>query len=637
LKYNIDSKRDSMQERATQSSPSNTSPASAIVPQSSLQDTSEPLYFSPLPIQCKLSVGAVDDPLETEADAIADKVMRMPESSFIQRKCFQCEDEETAQRKPLASFIQKKEMSGNNTVASDSVSAKIGSTRGSGNTLDTTTKSFMESRFGADFSGVRIHTGDYAAQLSSDLQAQAFTVGNDIYFNSGKYTPESSSGRYLLAHELTHTLQQGGSGKLVQRTSARVTGPNTAEVNHEGVTYRVTRVINTTIRRTIPRPRVSADANEETVSVTLSWCRDNLRGDVQLGANIPEAARQVAQQVLEAITRGAPASEISGILQGAEATPFLEVVIAQSGTFRLTARGEITLSSQSVSGGRGSLDLELGPVDVGVDVQGGTGSGISGGIHIGGTIGRRQDRFNCTSVTQRITTRYVCEQLVPEHTVPRTRTVPSTDILTKYIYFNYATDTINLAQSRANLVAIQQLLGSGYRVTEIQGFTSPEGPLARRRGSTFMGNTALAEARANAALQRLQEICTSLATTGTCASGTALSVVPLGNGELYSLPSGTVEGDPLATHATGEFMTQDAESVHRDEAMAQRLQRMTPAQQADVIYPLLRRAAIVFQLDTTRQEPYDETVPDAYTPTTCPSEVVSAAQLVFSLMRGSGR
>lgn len=187
--------------------------------------------FYHFPLQRKLSVGAIDDPLEDEADNMADKVMRMPEPNFIQRKCADCEEEEKAQRKPLesfiqkkcaaceqeeraqrkplASFIQKKETStNNNVVASNNVSNQIQSTKGSGNVMPETTKSFMESRFGTDFSSVKIHTGNYASQLSKELSAQAFTVGNDIYFNEGKYQPESSEGKHLLAHELMHTIQQ---------------------------------------------------------------------------------------------------------------------------------------------------------------------------------------------------------------------------------------------------------------------------------------------------------------------------------------------------------------------------------------------------------------------------------------------
>ena len=165
-------------------------------------------------IQRKLSIGAVDDPLEHKADAMADTVMRMPEPNFIQRKCAHCEEEE-AQRKPLASFIQRKETEGGNTI-SDATHNQVKATRGGGSAMQANTKTFMESRFGADFSNVRIHSGGYASQLSNELNAQAFTVGNDIYFNAGKFSPNSSEGKRLLAHELTHTVQQG-AGSVMQR------------------------------------------------------------------------------------------------------------------------------------------------------------------------------------------------------------------------------------------------------------------------------------------------------------------------------------------------------------------------------------------------------------------------------------
>lgn len=171
-------------------------------------------------IQCKLSIGAVDDPLELEADTMADQVMRMPEQSFIQRKCDHCEQQEKEnelQRKPLSSFIQKKE-SGNSIVASEVVENQIQSTRGSGSFIDAGARSFMENRFGVGFSDVKIHTNNEAVQMNRELNAKAFTVGNDIYFNEGQYQPGSTDGKQLLAHELTHTLQQG-SGNDVNKQS----------------------------------------------------------------------------------------------------------------------------------------------------------------------------------------------------------------------------------------------------------------------------------------------------------------------------------------------------------------------------------------------------------------------------------
>lgn len=173
----------------------------------------------PVPIQRKLTVGAVDDPLEHEADAMADKVMRMPEQNFIQRKCAHCEEDEKAQRKPF-SFIQKKSNEAR-TVAGENVNSQVNASRGTGRSMDSSTLNFMQARFGTDFSNVSIHTGNEAASLSRQLHAKAFTVGSDIYFNDGEYEPSSTSGKHLLAHELTHVIQQKSSDDAQRKIRRR--------------------------------------------------------------------------------------------------------------------------------------------------------------------------------------------------------------------------------------------------------------------------------------------------------------------------------------------------------------------------------------------------------------------------------
>jgi len=87
----------------------------------------------------------------------------------------------------------------------------LSSSKGGGSALPGDTRQFMESRFNADFSGVRIHTGATAQMMSSSIHAQAFAHGNDIYFNEGRFSPHTERGGTLLAHELTHTIQQGAS------------------------------------------------------------------------------------------------------------------------------------------------------------------------------------------------------------------------------------------------------------------------------------------------------------------------------------------------------------------------------------------------------------------------------------------
>ena len=154
-----------------------------------------------------------------EDDETVDEDMEPSESVSIQKKCDECEKEEKAQRSSLTPFLQTK--TNDDEYANDSVSSKIQSTRGAGHAMPETTKSFMQNRFRADFSDVRIHTGEYAANLSTQLKAQAFTVGNDIYFNEGKFAPSTSQGKRLIAHELTHTIQQNSNKMSAQPKAQR--------------------------------------------------------------------------------------------------------------------------------------------------------------------------------------------------------------------------------------------------------------------------------------------------------------------------------------------------------------------------------------------------------------------------------
>jgi ABC-type cobalt transport system substrate-binding protein len=100
---------------------------------------------------------------------------------------------------------------GSGFQASTSVESGLASQQGGGSPLDEEVRSFMEPRFGNDFSGVRIHTGSNAVSMNKELHAQAFTHGSDIYFNEGKYNPGNNEGKRLLAHELTHVVQQTGA------------------------------------------------------------------------------------------------------------------------------------------------------------------------------------------------------------------------------------------------------------------------------------------------------------------------------------------------------------------------------------------------------------------------------------------
>ena len=167
--------------------------------------------------------------LDTEADGVAELVMRMPENVTEPRS--------DASELPAASFSLAKQpqtVEGGTTI-SDTVAHQLAATRGNGSSMHTSIRGFMESRFGADFSAVRIHTGEYAAQMSRELGAQAFTVGNDIYFDAGRYVPEQQRGQQLLAHELAHTLQRHSAGKVLRSCTTDPPTANEAPLVTDGI------------------------------------------------------------------------------------------------------------------------------------------------------------------------------------------------------------------------------------------------------------------------------------------------------------------------------------------------------------------------------------------------------------------
>jgi hypothetical protein len=119
----------------------------------------------------------------------------------------------------------------------EAIERAIDQARGGGHSMDHGTRTRMESAFGADFSGVRIYTDSRADGLSQSLSARAFTTGHDVFFRQGEYNPGSSAGRELLAHELTHVVQQNGAG--IQRKMT-VSQPGDA---HEIEADQVARVV----------------------------------------------------------------------------------------------------------------------------------------------------------------------------------------------------------------------------------------------------------------------------------------------------------------------------------------------------------------------------------------------------------
>jgi hypothetical protein len=154
-------------------------------------------------LQAKLMVGAVNDPLEREADRVADSVIRAWSSRPASRTTVAVGEPEVRR------LAEPRHDPASGFEADATVARRLSARRGSGRPLPPAVRERMEAGFGSDFGAVRVHRDAEAAELSSGLCARAFTSGRDIYFGRGAYDMSSPSGRHLLTHELTHVAQQG--------------------------------------------------------------------------------------------------------------------------------------------------------------------------------------------------------------------------------------------------------------------------------------------------------------------------------------------------------------------------------------------------------------------------------------------
>ena len=581
---------------------------------------------------------------------------------------------------------------------------------GGGTPLDSGTRSLMESRFNQNFGNVRVHASEAAARAARTINAQAFTLGNSIWFGRGRFQPKTAQGQLLLAHELAHTVQQRGRPVSVQRSLqigdtndsaetaadmaaaavlanravpslrpaapmlrrrpdqspfdprdieraieqtipqvSETDNPNVVNVRHENNTYRVHRRITgwreecETVEANEPA-RLSADFDRSNAWIQVEWCRAggrSTRGRVRFGADIPDALLQSARNI---IFGGQNPRET---LRNLDITPFVEVDIARSEQFRIRARGETTVRPGvgEVRRGRGSIGLEVpgGQLEIFGEVAPGQGprgeTGLTGGVQFSVPLESAPEQVECRH-------KEIC-RYVPEYTLECIRQIPeqhSSATQARFLYFEYASNIIATPNSSTgrqrraenNIAAalndgeipqIRQLIDSGWQVSEIHGFTSPEGPRQQQSEGRFIGNQALSQNRATAAQNYIE---------GLCNPGGALSmrrrtcIVPnapiQGEGELLTADDPRtgreLEGSPLASQAGSRFLQSGEEAARRTTQVEQQIATATPQQQGSLVYPRLRRAAITFtKVETTpaREQRLAQ----------CPAEVGQAARTYF--------
>lgn len=549
------------------------------------------------------------------------------------------------------------------------------------------TRTRMESRLGRDFRDVRISSDDRSATAADAIHAKAFTYGNRVVFGRNEYAPHSPSGLRLLAHELAHTAQQG-SGALSLQTSLKIGGVDDpqereADLAADAVLYGgqspslsaggstirrqpkggpswdwrgVNELIYTAdggSRYIITRSSEPVTTSEPTTAVpgvrfaagfvTIKWCKHGVRGTVEAGVDITNQLQQLIPQML---ATGNPAQ----VLRQANLTAYVDTVILPSEKGPVHFNIQADVGQQGVSAVRvgGEVETPIGRVgaDIGAqDLQPGGRPFFSVDVRV--TPGKKAPKVQCEWTTFK--DKYQCrkEEKVSGFDFPLTFNLLEPDRV-HYLYFDYARAKVTandteygkkhpdvVARNNENLHKIMKDIEEEFRVSAIEGFTSPEGPLHREGKVTgeFKDNQDLSERRAKAALEHI-------ATSGRCVitveeacffpNKKAIPLIP--RGELFSTTGKggkEAEGEELAKFAVPEFMKEEGSQLTESERKQLASKRGALAQ-ADVVYPLLRRAKVTMRRSIVPKK-IRLHVEGGWAPASgdCPQEVVEAAKKEF--------
>ncbi|WP_445633475.1 hypothetical protein NSTC745_05139 [Nostoc sp. DSM 114161] len=225
-----------LEEEELQMKPLGSSPQAVTQEQPLNEPVTHDISRMSLRVQTKLTINQPGDIYEHQADTVARQVMQkisQPQNQqFIQHEAF---PETELQRKFLVgSATPVVQRQGGGVVSTSNLETSIERGRQNGQPLSDDIRQPMEQAFGADLSGVKIHTDSRSHELNQTIQARAFTTGQDIFFRQGEYNPGSYQGKELLAHELTHVVQQNGSA-IGRQTDSSATTPVTPDIDIQRV------------------------------------------------------------------------------------------------------------------------------------------------------------------------------------------------------------------------------------------------------------------------------------------------------------------------------------------------------------------------------------------------------------------
>lgn len=529
-----------------------------------------------------------------------------------------------------------------------------------GQPLDPATRGFMEPRFGHDFSSVRVHTGHRAAESARAVNALAYTVGRDVVFGAGQYSPQTPAGSRLLAHELAHTIQNPGGGQLqpflevgsvddpaeraadraaeaalgggpvslspgggstLRRKARTCTAEQTERADQRIVKcgdadYRVTMTTAPGAPRPDTKTSVSAGWNKQDIRLDIKVCRNGTEVHVIPTIDLPRA---VGQAIGNAVSG-------SDALSGAKLSPGFKITLEQNESYTLTLEPKVTVDKTGVTGGGVTGTVKTPNVSVEVDATYDAKS-HAGFLTFKLSGGSSTKKVDCHKEGKAYLV-FQCERITHKPGKEEVPLVKVAEDEVRYVFFDYAKPEI-----RRNFRLpgdIQSLYAQGYRVTSVDGFTSPEGPRLRETKG-FEGNIALAQERASAAMTWLREVCPTCDFSG---------ATPQGRSELPpKLGAATPEpkGPKMESAAVDEFLgtgagqTPDA-LAPKDPAELEAFRKLPKSQQRDRVFELMRRAEIRFHRDRVVQEHQDAVAPrDDFNAEECPDDVIEAARASFGI------
>jgi len=529
--------------------------------------------------------------------------------------------------------------------------------------LDVATRAWMEPRFGHDFSGVRVHTDGQAAASARSVGALAYAVGQHLVFDHRQYTPHTAAGRHLLAHELAHTIQDAGQGGLRPKLelgaaddASERAADRAADAVAQGHRAHVAPAGGGVVRRQMGVCYASAGKDDMQKVV---GCPDNSETEVTL---VDSTDKPVPETTVSAVP-GIDAQNAYVDITFCRGTT--SVTISPSASLPATvaqAIGNVLSGKDPVKSGRltaglgievdvsDKLTVKIGPtITAGVSGKPTYGLGVEaktpyggfgvqgqydpeqkqGGISLTWRPGDKPKTVDCHTVRHYVTLE--CTKVTRKPAVPGQKEITGPDPQVRRVYFDYAKDTIR--QDFHLPDDIDALSAKGYRITAVQGFTSPEGPRGREHEPAFIGNDRLSVKRAEAAIRWLSDpkVCAHCDTSGIKPEG--MSELPPIQGKQKPEPKGRSMEQDAVQEYLGEKPGSTADPTAPKEGPERDAFKAQPFRaQRDQAFEFMRRADITL-VGTKVIQPFKpaQEAEVARNPTACGEKVINAARAAFGI------